>query len=120
MSTSVIRWIGLIGAVCMWADTATAQSRTFDIYWVDVEGGAATLVVSPTGESLLVDTGFPGADDRDAKRIFAAVCSSLLGPHPAISRATNIAVSSFPHAVILGSTAGGGQGGGELLLEVSQ
>ncbi len=28
MSTSVIRWIGLIGAVCIWADTATAQSRT--------------------------------------------------------------------------------------------
>ncbi len=72
MATSVIRWIGLIGAVCMWADTATAQSRTLDIYWVDVEGGAATLVVSPTGESLLVDTGFPQADNRDAKRIFAA------------------------------------------------
>ena len=39
------------------AAAATAQSTTFDIYWVDVEGGAATLVVSPTGESLLVDTG---------------------------------------------------------------
>jgi hypothetical protein len=34
MSTSVIRWIGLIGAVCIWADTATAQSRTLDIHWV--------------------------------------------------------------------------------------
>ena len=51
---------------------ATAQPRTFDIYWVDVEGGAATLVVSPTGESLLVDTGWATDDDRDAKRIAAA------------------------------------------------
>jgi beta-lactamase superfamily II metal-dependent hydrolase len=36
------------------------QSRTLDIYWIDVEGGASTLIVSPSGESLLVDTGFPG------------------------------------------------------------
>jgi beta-lactamase superfamily II metal-dependent hydrolase len=50
---------------------AHAQPRTLDIYWIDVEGGAATLIVSPTGESLLVDTGWEN-DDRDAKRIFAA------------------------------------------------
>ena len=42
-------------------------SRTLDIYFIDVEGGAATLIVSPTGESLLIDTGFPG--DRDSGRI---------------------------------------------------
>ena len=71
MSKPVVRRMWLIGLLCIPFKTA-AQSRTFDIYWVDVEGGAATLVVSPTGESLLVDTGFPGADDRDANRIFAA------------------------------------------------
>ena len=48
-----------------------AQSRNLEIYWIDVEGGAATLVVSPSGESLLIDTGFE-VDDRDAKRIYAA------------------------------------------------
>ncbi len=48
-----------------------AQSRTLDIYWIDVEGGAATLVVTPSGESMLVDTGFD-TDGRDAKRIYAA------------------------------------------------
>src|SRR4029077_15310393 len=42
------------------------------ITWIDVEGGAATLFVSPTGEALLFDTGNPGNGDRDAKRIFAA------------------------------------------------
>jgi len=53
------------------ATLAGAQSRTLDIYWIDVEGGAATLVVAPSGESMLVDTGYETAD-RDAKRIHAA------------------------------------------------
>src|SRR6186713_3093413 len=44
------------------------QARPLDIYWIDVEGGAATLIVSPSGESLLVDTGW-AKDGRDAKRI---------------------------------------------------
>ena len=48
-----------------------AQSRNLEIYWIDVEGGAATLIVSPSGESMLIDTGFE-VDDRDAKRIYAA------------------------------------------------
>src|SRR5437763_14734418 len=44
-----------------------AAPKTLDIYFIDVEGGAATLIVTPTGQSLLIDTGFPG--DRDAGRI---------------------------------------------------
>ena len=51
--------------------TATNSPRNLDIYWIDTEGGAATLIVSPTGESLLVDAGYPDGD-RDAKRIMAA------------------------------------------------
>jgi len=43
------------------------------IYSIDVEGGQATLLVSPTGGSLLVDTGWPGNDGRDAKRIQTAM-----------------------------------------------
>jgi competence protein ComEC len=53
-----------------------ARPRTLDIYWIDVEGGAATLIVSPTGESLLVDTGFPGSGDRDAQRIVQAAVTA--------------------------------------------
>ena len=49
-----------------------AASKTLDIYWIDAEGGAATLIVAPSGESLLVDTANRTPDDRDAKRIFAA------------------------------------------------
>ena len=52
-----------------------AQTRTtLDIYVVDVEGGNATLFVSPSGDSLLIDTGNLGAEAsvRDAERILAA------------------------------------------------
>ena len=48
-----------------------AQTKNLDIYWIDVEGGAATLIVSPSGESMLIDTGW-AVGDRDAKRIYAA------------------------------------------------
>lgn len=51
--------------------TLRAESKPLDIYWIDVEGGAATLIVSPSGESFLIDTGWM-VGDRDAKRIYAA------------------------------------------------
>jgi len=43
-----------------------------DIYFIDVEGGQSTLVVTPAGESLLVDTGYAGNSGRDANRIATA------------------------------------------------
>src|SRR3954467_6846552 len=48
-----------------------AASRNLDIYWIDAEGGASTLIVAPSGEALLVDTANRTPDDRDAKRIHA-------------------------------------------------
>ena len=56
------------------AGVLAAQGRdsdTLNIYVVDVEGGEATLFVAPSGESMLVDTGWPGFDGRDADRIAA-------------------------------------------------
>jgi competence protein ComEC len=51
----------------------TRNTRTLDIYVVDVEGGNATLFVSPSGQSLLIDTGNGGAGaPRDAGRIVDA------------------------------------------------
>ena len=43
------------------------QARGLDIYFIDTEGGAATLLVTPRNESVLIDCGNPGA--RDAERI---------------------------------------------------
>jgi competence protein ComEC len=52
---------------CILAASLTAQERQLEIYWIDVEGGAATLIVTPAGESLLVDT---GQDlERDVSRV---------------------------------------------------
>jgi beta-lactamase superfamily II metal-dependent hydrolase len=53
------------------AATAVAAD-TLDIYFIDVEGGQATLIVTPLRESLLIDTGWAGNDGRDPKRILAA------------------------------------------------
>lgn len=54
--------IGLLSA-----GIAQARERTLDIYFIDVVGGAATLIVTPAGESILVDAG--QALPRDAERI---------------------------------------------------
>ena len=49
-----------------------AGRKTLDFTFIDTEGGQATLIVTPSGESLLVDAGFPGNNGRDAGRIVAA------------------------------------------------
>lgn len=75
-----------IGAVAVQrpavADSRPAE-KTLEIYFIDVEGGQSTLIVTAAGQSLLVDAGFPGAGTmqslpgdprqaRDAQRILAA------------------------------------------------
>ena len=47
-------------------------AKALDIYFIDVEGGQATLVVGPSGQSLLIDTGYTGFGGRDTLRIAAA------------------------------------------------
>jgi beta-lactamase superfamily II metal-dependent hydrolase len=49
----------------------SGASKNLEIYWIDAEGGAATLIVAPGGESMLVDTANRTPDDRDARRILA-------------------------------------------------
>lgn len=44
-------------------------SAPLTVYSIDVEGGQATLLISPSGQSMLVDTGWPGFNGRDADRI---------------------------------------------------
>jgi beta-lactamase superfamily II metal-dependent hydrolase len=56
------------------APAETQAQRTLEIYFIDVEGGGATLFVSPSGESLLIDTGNGGQNaTRDANRIMDAM-----------------------------------------------
>ena len=51
---------------------APGVQKALQIYFVDAEGGQATLFVTPEGKSLLIDTGWPGNNGRDAERIVAA------------------------------------------------
>jgi competence protein ComEC len=51
---------------------AVQGAKTLDLYFIDVEGGQATLVVAPSGQSLLIDTGYTGFGGRDTVRIAAA------------------------------------------------
>jgi competence protein ComEC len=55
-----------------WAAPLPEAHGALQIFFVDVEGGQATLFVTPTRQSLLIDTGWPGNDGRDADRIVAA------------------------------------------------
>jgi len=63
------RWLPLLLAFCTGAAHA---AKTLDVYFIDTEGGQATLVVAPSGQSLLIDTGYTGFGGRDTLRIAAA------------------------------------------------
>jgi competence protein ComEC len=88
-------------AVLLLVSGVPGKSKTLDIYFIDTEGGQATLLVSPAGQSMLIDVGFAGLDTahpndavgRDAdrialaakaaglKRIDAVVITHLHGDH---------------------------------------
>ena len=52
-----------------WTQVLAQPGKPLDAYFIDVEGGQSTLLVSPSGQSLLIDAGWPGT--RDADRITA-------------------------------------------------
>jgi beta-lactamase superfamily II metal-dependent hydrolase len=53
-------------------DNRSKEQPTLTAYFVDVEGGQATLIITPEGQSILIDAGWAGNDSRDADRIAAA------------------------------------------------
>lgn len=79
---------------------ADAASGSLDIYFIDVEGGAATLFVTPAGESLLIDSGYPDNHGRDLDRIIH-VARDVAG-----LRTISHAVVSHWHADHYGNHAG--------------
>jgi competence protein ComEC len=62
----------LLGCALLLTQAFVSPAGDLEAYFIDVEGGKATLIVSPSGESLLIDTGLPGFDNRDADRIVEA------------------------------------------------
>lgn len=62
------------GAAAQAPAAKPASGKTLDIYVIDVEGGKATLFVTPNGETVLIDTGNPG--QRDQERILAVLTAA--------------------------------------------
>lgn len=72
---SVAKLLGLIlviGVGGASVDAFAAPHYPLQIFFIDVEGGQSTLFVTPSQHSLLIDTGWPGHEGRDADRIAAA------------------------------------------------
>jgi len=61
-----------VAASAGWSAPRPETGKALQVYFVDVEGGQATLFVTPEGKSLLIDTGWPDSNGRDADRIVAA------------------------------------------------
>jgi beta-lactamase superfamily II metal-dependent hydrolase len=73
-----LRWVSVVVLIswlsmACWAQNPKGVGGTLKVYFVDVEGGQATLFVTPAGQSLLVDTGWGENEGRDAERIAAAM-----------------------------------------------
>ena len=69
----VVVGMGFLASAGVWAQAANGPAaEKLRVYMVDVEGGQSTLFVTPAGQSLLIDTGWPGHEYRDADRIAAA------------------------------------------------
>lgn len=73
MKNTILKSVLAVLLVASFALTSwgAKKDKRLDIYWVDVEGGAATLIVTPQGESILIDSGNPGF--RDPNRIAQAI-----------------------------------------------
>jgi competence protein ComEC len=72
MAARIRAWFPVALTFLVWTSGAagqTADRRPLEIDFIDVMGGAATLMVTPDRESILIDSGWPGFDDRDPKRI---------------------------------------------------
>ncbi len=67
---------------------ASARDKTLDFYWIDSEGGGSTLIVTPEGESVLIDTGNPGG--RDPQRILK-VATEIAG----LKRIDHVVITHF-------------------------
>jgi len=65
------RMLQVVLVLCAVVAAQGQRSDKLRVFFIDVEGGQATLFVTPEGESLLIDTGWPGSAGRDADRIVA-------------------------------------------------
>jgi beta-lactamase superfamily II metal-dependent hydrolase len=71
-STPVVKLFTLFAWISAFGAMVSAAPKPLEVFFIDVEGGQATLFVTPAGQSLLIDTGWGYNAYRDANRIVAA------------------------------------------------
>src|ERR1041384_5880924 len=64
------------------------RDKSLDVYYIDTEGGKSLLFVSPTGETLLFDTGTGGDGNRDLDRVLAVI------------KAANLQIQQLDHVIV--------------------
>ncbi|HXJ93171.1 MAG TPA: MBL fold metallo-hydrolase [Terriglobia bacterium] len=79
----------LLAVLLLVASGPARAAQTLNVYFIDTEGGQSTLFVSPSGESMLVDTGWPDFNGRDANRIVAAA------KHAGLSRIDYLLITHY-------------------------
>jgi beta-lactamase superfamily II metal-dependent hydrolase len=67
-----MRQILLLALVVVLFPPVSRAAKTLDMYAIDTEGGKALLIIAPSGQSMLIDTGNTGNNDRDLNRIVEA------------------------------------------------
>ena len=70
---------GLALLACIGVSVASvlqAADPPLTFYFIDVEGGQSTLIVTPRHQAMLVDAGYPGPNDRDVNRVMAAIADA--------------------------------------------
>src|SRR5215475_12327794 len=65
-----MKWLPIV--LLLLAPALLPAAKGLEVYFVDVEGGQATLIVPPGGDAMLIDAGWGGHNRRDAMRIAAA------------------------------------------------
>lgn len=73
-----MRLLPVVFAFGLFLTAGVSAAKTLDIYFIDVEGGQSTLIVTPAGQSLLIDTGYPERNGRDPNRIMTAIADAQL------------------------------------------
>jgi beta-lactamase superfamily II metal-dependent hydrolase len=86
-------FIALLMPLC----SVLRAADTLDVYVIDVEGGKAMLVITPSGQSMLLDGGMPTQDNRDLNRVVKAAQAAgvkefdyILTTHYDVDHAGNI------------------------------
>src|SRR6476660_5934414 len=87
-----------LALLCLFFAPALPAAKNMEVFFIDVEGGQATLFVSPAGESMLVDTGWTGFSNRDAMRI------SSVAKHAGVKKIDYLMITHY-HADHVGGVA---------------